>query len=344
MVAKARTTTDTVAFLQALEDAPHEFDFFAVLRRLECIYAELPRLGEGARPGDEPVRLTQEPSLAFAPATLATFRVGADGSPHRLAEYFFGLFGPHGPLPLHLTEYVRDREHNNGDPTLRRFTDIFHHRMLLLFYRAWANADPAASFDRRSSRRFDAYVGSVCGLGTPPLAERDAVPDEAKYHLAALLGLGTRPASGLRAVLEAFIRLPFRINEFVGAWIKLAVDDRSRLGRHPDVSTLGINIVAGGAVWSCQHRFRLVCGPLTFADFKRLLPGRPSLGKVRDLVRNYVGDELDWDLNLILFANDVPALELGVAGELGWTSWLGTRRSSADADDVVVNPVASANV
>jgi type VI secretion system protein ImpH len=55
-------------------------------------------------------------------------------------------------------------------------------------------------------------------------------------------------------------------------------------------------------------------------------------------VRNYLGDEFDWDLNLVLHANEVPSLRLGVSGELGWTTWLGQRRSTADADDVIVNP------
>jgi type VI secretion system protein ImpH len=97
-------------------------------------------------------------------------------------------------------------------------------------------------------------------------------------------------------------------------------------------------VVLGSSVWTCQNRFRLICGPLPFAAFKRLLPGRESLAKLRDLVRNYLGDEFEWDLNLVLLAKEVPPLTLGQSGELGWTTWLGNRRSGADADDVIVNP------
>lgn len=340
MAVKIGTNSDALTALQAIEAKPYEFDFFAVLRFIECLHPDKPRLGEAARPVDEPIRLSQEPSLAFAPSALATFRAGDASHPHRLTEYFFGLFGPHGPLPLHLTEYAKDRELNADDPTFRKFADIFHHRLLLLFYRAWSNALPATSLDRPTASRFDTYVGSVFGLGAPELRGRDAVPDSAKFHLAGLLGLKTRPAAALVGMLKAFMELPFRVREFVGAWMKLPAADWSRLGSRLRPSTLGTDLVLGGSVWTCQNRFRLICGPLRFIDFKRLLPGQDSLARLRALVRNYLGDEYEWDLHLILVADEVPALELGVSGQLGWTSWLGQRQSRGDADDVIVNPNA----
>lgn len=343
MGAKTGTNSDAVAHLQGIEERPYEYDFYAVLRYLECLHLDQPRLGEAARPIDEPVRVVQEPSLAFAPATLASFKRTDGTQPHRLAEYFFGLFGPHGPLPLHLTEYAKDREQNAADPTFRHFADIFHHRLMLLFYRAWANANPATSLDRPATSRFDSYVGGVFGIGMPQLRDRDAVPDSAKLHLAGLLGLKTRPAAALIAILNVFMALEFSVREFIGSWMKLPRGDWSRLGSRLGASTLGGDVILGSSVWTCQNRFRLLCGPLSFADFKRLLPGRPSLRKLRDLVRTYVGDEFDWDLNLVLKAKDVPRCELGRSGELGWTTWLGQRRSPADANDVIVHPEAAPN-
>jgi type VI secretion system protein ImpH len=337
MVAKSRTSADALTTLRALEERPHEFDFFGVLRYLESLYPEKPRLGEGARPVDEPIRLVQQPSLAFAPSTLASFRQGQGQEPHHLAQYFFGLFGPHGPLPLHLTEYAKDREANENDPTFRRFADIFHHRMLLLFYRAWASSNPAPALDRPASR-FDSYVGSVFGTGDRELWNRDSVPDSAKFHVAGLLAMKTRPAAVLAAILNVFMQLQFRVREFVGGWMLLPGGDWSKLGSRLGASTLGGDVVLGSQVWTCQNRFRLVCGPLPYPAFKRLLPRRDSLKKLRDLVRNYLGDEFDWDLNLVLFADEVPELRLGKSGELGWTTWLGQRQSTADANEVIVNP------
>ena len=344
MAATSRTTAHVVERLRALEAEAERYGFFAAVRLIDALHADDPRLGEAARPSEESVRLGQTPTLKFATSTIDAFEAGDGSRPARLSSYFFGLFGPNGPLPLHLTEYAHSRELNFDDPTFRRFADVFHHRLLTLFYRAWAAAQPAVSLARpRGARRFDTYVGSLIGIAAPEFRNRDAVADEAKLALAGRLGLATRPAEGLTGVLADFFGLPFTVRQFVGEWLELAEGDRLRLGEDERSGTLGANAVLGGNVWSCQHAFELVCGPIGFGDFVRLLPGRPSLAKLRDLVRNYVGDELKWTVNLVLEREEVPAAVLGVAGELGWTTWLGRRQAVTDADDVVVDPFFQAH-
>lgn len=338
MDAPVRTSADTLTFLRELEESPHRYDFFMALRRLESMYTDKPRLGEGARPVDEPVRLGQEPSLAFAPSALAEFKAGDKDRPHRLQNFFFGIFGPNGPLPLHLTEYARDRERNEDDPTFRRFADIFHHRLLLLFYRAWANTQPTASLDRQTTRQIDTYVGSFFGIGAPEFRRRDSVPDEAKLHMAGRLALQTRCAGGLLSILEDFFDYQFQILEFVGEWLRLASKDWLKLGSLGSACVLGQDSVIGRSIWNCQHKFRIVCGPLRLDEFRRLLPGQSSLFRLRDSVRGYVGFGIDWDLNLVLASSDVPRLALGESGELGWTTWLGERKTNTDADDVIIRP------
>ena len=59
-------------------------------------------------------------------------------------------------------------------------------------------------------------------------------------------------------------------------------------------------------------------------------------------MRNYIGDELNWDVNLILFKEEVPQTRLGMAGRLGWTSWIGTRKNPSDAGDLLLNPYLTA--
>ncbi len=158
--------TDTLAFLSALAEAPHRYDFYQTLRRLECLYAEKPRWGEALRPVDEPVRLGQDPDLSFAPAPLAAFDRPAGQTPH-LQVRLFGLLGPNGPLPLHLTEYARERLRHAGDPTLSRFLDMFHHRFIALFYRAWAQAQPHVNRDRPGQDRFAALRRRASSASRP---------------------------------------------------------------------------------------------------------------------------------------------------------------------------------
>jgi len=340
MDTQARTSSDTLKFLRELEESPYRYNYFMALRRLESMHTDKPRFGNGARPIDESVRIGQEPSLAFAPSALAEFRAGDKDHPHRLQNFFFGVFGPNGPLPLHLTEYARDRERNEGDATFRRFADIFHHRLSLLLYRAWANSQPTVSLDRATTRRFDSYVGSTFGLAAAEFRGRDHVPDEAKLHMAGRLAMQTRSAGGLLAILEEFFRFPFQILEYVGEWLSLSSKDWLKLGVMGSAGGLGKDAVIGSAVWNCQHKFRIVCGPLGLDDFNRLLPGRLGLKRLRDAVRGYIGYGVDWDLNLVLASSDVPQLKLGQSGALGWTSWLGERNTTADADEVLIRPNA----
>jgi type VI secretion system protein ImpH len=329
---------DALSTLRQLEEAARRFDFFQAVRLLECAYPERPRVGESLRARDDFVRFVQEPELIFYPTTLGGFELGKNGKPPRLTVNFIGLLGPNGPLPTHLTEYVRDRARNAGDPTFARFLDVFHHRMVALFYRAWAQAQPAVSLDRPGRDRFSAYVGSVFGLAEPSLRERDAVPDFAKLHFAGLLGGPTRPAAGLRLVLSRFFGLPVEIEECVGHWIALPANSVSRLGAPDGSCVLGMTTLVGARVWDCQHKFRIVIGPLSMADYERFLPGGASLVRLVDWVRNYVRDGLDWDVNLCLKQKEVPRLRLGRHARLGLTSWLYSGQAAHDARDLLLVP------
>ena len=333
---------DALAFFAALAEEPHRYDFYQTLRRLECLYDGKPRWGQALRPGDEPVRLGQDPDLSFAPAPLASFETHG-GRPPRLQVRLFGLFGPNGALPLHMTEYARERLRSAGDPTLSRFLDIFHHRFLALFYRAWAQAQPHVNRDRPKSDRFTVYVGAFMGMATMPSRERDALPDPAKFfHVGALIRQ-VRNTEGLMHILQHFFRVPVQIEEFVGHWLSLSTGERTSLS--PEGAALGSGAVLGSRVWDRQHKFRIRLGPLTLDQYQSFLPGAPKprggeggpgapLRKLVDWVRMYLCFELDWDVCLMLKENEVPPLTLGGGPRLGWTSWLGRRRSESPADDL----------
>jgi type VI secretion system protein ImpH len=340
MAGTDRTQAHALEVLRELQKDPYRFDFFHAVRCLENVNPAKPRIGQSLRPIDDAVRLGQEPSMAFAPSTLASFQPGEEGRPARLSTYFLGLFGPNGPLPLHLTEYARDRMRHSFDPTFSRFADIFHHRMLSLFYRAWADARPAVNFDRPDSDRFAVYVGSLFGIGMPALRDRDEFPDFAKLHYAGHFVCQTRHAEGLMAILADFFRLPLDVEEFVGQWLELPEDCLGRLGVSAEESSLGRSISVGSRTWDCQTKIRLRFGPLRLAEYEDLLPGGESLPRLGALVRNYVGDVLNWDLRLVLRKEDVPPLKLGGKGRLGWTTWLAGRPMSEDPSDLTLNPMA----
>jgi type VI secretion system protein ImpH len=249
------------------------------------------------------------------------------------------MFGPNGPLPLHLTEYARDREILGKDKTFRAFADIFHHRMMSLFYRAWAEARPTVQLDRPDQDHFATYVGATFGMGTAGLRNRDALDDHAKLFMAGRLSQQSRPAEGLQAMLEELFLVPMTVEQYVGEWMTLPMEARLELGTSPLVASLGETATLGERVWGGQHKFRIVCGPLSGKDFRRFLPGEKSLAKLCSTVRNYVGDELDWELRLLLVGDETPTAKLGEFGQLGWTTWIGEKQSGEPADDVVLHPM-----
>ncbi len=330
------SSADALKLDALLEEKPYRFGFFQLLRRFECLHRDRPRIGEASNLSDEYFRLGQDASLAFAPSTLSSYTRGPNGRPPRFGVYFLGLFGPNGPLPLHLTEFARSRSRNFNDPTFERFADIFHHRILSLFYRAWSQAQPAASFDRPESDRFGEYVASLFGLGMPAFKERDAAPDLAKLYYAGHFSLQTKTASGLEDLLADYFEVPVAIEEFRGSWVEIPEPEWLRMGESEATGTLGVSAIVGSRVWDQQLKFRTVCGPMGFEDYERLLPSSPSLPRMSALIRTYIGDELIWDLQLILAHEEIPEIQLGHAGRLGWTTWLINEVPTEDADDFVI--------
>lgn len=310
----------------ALRKSPRTHDFFQVMRRIECATREANRLGEARLPRDEPLRLTQQPTLAFRPSAIAEFRDAEQPDrPPLLSVNFFGMFGPKGALPIHLTEYAINRERHHRDPTFRRFLDIFHHRMLLLLYRSWAVGKPTVNRDRPDSDQFASYVAALVGLGADDNPTRvRSLPRELQLFYAGRFAAQARNAEGLQAIIQDYFGIPVEIEQLVGSWSDLPIDAQWALGeQNCNMGRLGENITLGDQVWLQDLKFRLVLGPLDRAQFVELTPpGDARLHELIELVRLYVGDELDWDIRLVP-NESIDSCELGGSSRLGLTAWLG---------------------
>jgi type VI secretion system protein ImpH len=337
--------------LERLEAQPHRFSLFAALRVLEQSRAEQPRLGESRKASDDIVRLGQAPHLGFAPSDVVSTATNEAGQ-FLLEQYGFGLFGPNGALPLHLTELAYERRRQKEDATVVDFLNLFQHRLISLFYRAWADSEPAVNLDRPQSDRFRAYVGALFGLAPESAHDADAVADFAKLSRAGRFAAQARSADGLEAILSDYFGIPVEVRPFAGAWLDIPPDLHSRLGEQ----RLGMTTTLGTSTWQCQHKFEIVLGPLQHDAFNDFLPGARGLSEMHALVRLYTNDEWAWQVRLLLRDAELPGMRLGRAtgvaasgiastgahnqlsnhlgNQLGWTSWLGARR--AGAQDVVI--------
>ncbi len=323
--------------LQRLQEDPYEFDFFQALRALENHFSSRPKIGRSITPSDDPVRFGQKPDLAFATSTLEGLEYPRGGGAPRLFVRFFGLLGPNGPLPANLTEFARERTRNVRDSTIAAFYNVFHHRMLALFYRAWSVNNKAVDFDRPAESRFAGFIGSLFGLGTTELRKRDSIPDNAKLFFAGRLAAATRNAGGLEAVLAGFFEVPAEIRSLVGHWLPVPERYFCRLGQSPDSATLGSNALLGSQIWDVQNRFHIRLGPMNFSRFCDFLPNGSSFGRLNDWVAFYTSGQLRWDVRLLLEASEVPPTRLGAGSLLGWTTWLQSEPARQDSGDLVID-------
>ena len=334
---RADRRSELLALFADAHERPYAHDFFALLRRVEALVPDSPRLGCALRPSKEPLRLGQEPELDFAPASLMRFDAGT--ATPRLGVRLFGLLGPQGPMPLHFTEYVRERLVQRADPTPLRFLDVFHHRMLLLFYRAWAQSQPAVQHDRPHEDRFAAWLGAMVGVDGAARAQ-DSLPHAARLHQAGLLGQRAQSVEGLSKLLAQHFGVAVRILQHVPHWMALPRGERTRLGfarnrldRFGAVpARLGESATAGSKVWDRQYKFRIMLGPLTLARYRAFQPGGEAWAQLRDWVRTYMGNHLQWDVQLCLVKAEVPVPRLGRNVQTGSTAWLGRGATRDRAD------------
>ncbi|MDB6067531.1 MAG: Type secretion protein [Pedosphaera sp.] len=336
MASDGGQTPDNV--ISELEQRPYSFDLFRAIRLLESQFPDFPRIGYSQSPSQDPIRFAQNPSLAFAPSSIeALRREGPDAIPKLFIRHP-GVFGPNGALPLHITEYARDRQLNSGDNTLVAFVNVFHHRLISLFYRAWADNQMALDMDRPNDQRYAFYLGSLFGIGMESLQGRDNVQDHAKLYFAGRLSTPTRNAEGLECILKAYFSVKAEVESFVGRWLDLPSDSICRLGESPRTGSIGSTVVVGSHFYECQLNFRIRMGPMSLEDYERMLPNGDAFKRLQYWILNYVGEHFFWDVELILDAAEVPQVSLGQSGRLGWTTWLKSQPFTQDVRDLVLSP------
>ncbi len=328
----------------ARAEQPWRYDLFALLRRVDARAGARYALGRAPLPRHEPVRMGQRPSLGFASAAIAAISPVPNNRRRRIDIHGFGLFGPNGPLPLHITEYAYQRRRQFQDTSLTAFADIFHHRLILLFYRAWADAQHCVSFDRPDNRRFDHYAACLLGLGQ--VAGHGNMPGlPSRYFMAGHLTRHPRNAAGLASIIRHSFSVPVRIRENLFHWLALPEETQLRLqGR--GAAGLGQRCCLGTAIADRQFKFQLVVGPLPWRTYRQFLPSAPPegpcrtgrLAELRGWVKQYAGIEYLWELKLVLAKKHYRGCVLGRRHPLGQGCWLGLDIVQADRDDFYFCP------
>ena len=109
-------------------------------------------VGQSALPSREVVRFRSDPSFTF-PASPIREMLPPDNPAGQLqmVTAFLRLIGLQGVLPYHYTEVIMDLAQKRSSETgaFGAFLDLFHHRMLSLFYQAWKSTGYRLSMNKR---------------------------------------------------------------------------------------------------------------------------------------------------------------------------------------------------
>lgn len=326
---------------QVLFDETYRFEFFQAVRLLERLFPERSAIGSSALPKDEVVRFRSKVSLIFPPGQIDSLKeIEDEFTEQRNLEMFVNFMGmagiAGGTMPVHYTELIVERA-RYGDTALWAFLDIFTHRAVSMFYRAWEKYRFPVQYERGNDP-FTEYLFDVAGLGTRGLRNRMDLEDESFLPYAGLTVQKPHSASAINQIIADYFGIKAKVTQFSGQWLELDKESITIVGQAN--SLLGVNTVVGTKVWDYQSKFRMVLGPLPFNKFQAFLPNGTAFKPLLSIIRFMTGHETDFDVQLKLKAKEVPGCILTTRARrrpmLGWSSWLKTKPFEEDDDQVVL--------
>lgn len=314
-------------------DRPGSVQFFQAVRLLS-------RLGHGLQPpglfpkspDNEVVRFGVNPAYWFPPSQIHSLEWPEYNTervawrPPMMRVNFMGLVGPSGVLPLVYSDFLLDRIRAR-DRTMLEFFDLFHHRIISLFYQAWEKYRFWVTYERDEQDRMSGYLLDLIGLGTPGLTNRQSVGDTSLIFYTGLLSMLPRSALALEQFLSDYFDVPISVEEFGGSWYPLSPQDICQFADPAtEAEQLGFGVVVGDAVWDRASRAKIRVGPLKLDQYTDFLPGGNAHKPLEAVTRFFTNGELIFEVQLILDRDSVPRLQLGINSDspptLGWLTWM----------------------
>ncbi len=322
-----------------LRDDACSFEFFQAVALLQRMMSDRRPVGHFFSPEDESVHFHANPRMGFPASEVQQLELHPE-APAEMMVNFMGLTGPQGVLPHVYSDLILERLRAK-DRGLASFFDIFNHRAISLFYRAWQRTRFPVNYASGTHDSFSQYLRDLLGLGTSGLSDRQAIEDEALMHYISLIAMQSRSATALEQVLADYFQVPVEIEQFTGAWYSLDASIQCAMNEKDSISTqVGLGAVVGDAVWDRQSRVRIRIGPVGMERYNDFLPGSSAHAALRAITKFFSNGCMDFEAQLVLDRNEVPPVELDMDAKhparLGWVSWAKTAAMSADPDDTIL--------
>jgi len=322
-----------------MHDDANSFEFFQAVALLQRMLSDRRPVGHFFGPEDESVRFHVNPRLGFPASEVQQLQFHED-TPADMMVNFMGLTGPQGILPYVYSEMILERLRAK-DRSMADFFDVFNHRAISLFYRAWQRTRFHVNYAAGEQDYFSQYLRDLLGLGTRGLKERQDAADEALMHYISLFAMQSRSAIALEQVLADYFEVPVEIEQFTGAWYALDKPTQCAMNEKDSMSTqVGSGALVGDAVWDRGGRVRVRIGPIRLAQYDDFLPGGSAHATLRAITKFFSNGCVDFEAQLVLDREEVPPVELDFQAKhparLGWVSWAKTAPMHRDPDDTIL--------
>ncbi len=301
--------------IQSLLDNPSEHDFyqavFALQKQLAQGKAQYRKVGHDSLPKNELVRFKAQQHLGFPGQPIKA--VSENGTSKDVISVdmlvsFMGLTGSSGALPQHYSELVLERL-KLKDTGMKDFYDLFNHRLISLFYRAWEKYRFSVNYQSDLSHTPDSFSFAINKL---------AGNKDNNLLYAGIFNKKIRSVDGLISILSHFTQSEVSVKQFKGKWQKLAPNEQTRLaartlpeGQH---ARLGMGASIGSRVWDINSGIDIFIKPKADNSLSNYDQRLKIVKEVKSLVSSYLGIGIKFKLFLEIKQGIMPIVQLSKGG------------------------------
>ncbi|WP_239373266.1 type VI secretion system baseplate subunit TssG [Snodgrassella gandavensis] len=279
--------------------APEAYNFFQFCHLLELHQINL-RVPDLQSESELTLQFCAWPYLGFPASELK------QALPESVYDYklpvvfttFMGLIGTDGVMPNWLI--AESAEKKDGMDNLTAFLDIFHHRLMAMFYQIWKRFHYEFQYRENASDRLSQALLTL-------IHGRDTLDIDPRYYLGVIKELNKKNKNifGLKEIVHYVIPAVSEvvIEEFIP--VKYPVTQLS-LGT-------GIafeNAVLGRFLYDANSRIRISVKLNNYTTLNLLYENQPVRMILKTLVKKYVGCTLDVELMATLSADLLPLAKL----------------------------------
>jgi type VI secretion system protein ImpH len=335
MASQDRETS--TGLIESLLQEGSRFSFFQALYLLEKYLYKPKKERHSSEVDEKAIRLTSSMSMGFPASDIVSIEKVQEGdkTSYAIETSFLGLYGASSPLPAFYTEEILWNE--KAQTYVKGFLDLFHHRLLSLFYKSWCKYRFHIQYKPGGKDNFSEMMLALSGLNLINFDKKDISLSSVGFlKFTGLLTQRPKSSSALKNVLKSFFSgAVIQIKEFIGKWFEIIPEQRNSLGVAN--CRLGKSLTLGSRVFDRAGNFRVVVYPDTFAVFLKFLPGEENYKELQEITRMFCPGILDFDMELKFPPKGVDRIPLKSDRKtrLGFTSWLGELRGE---ESVIFSP------